>query len=56
LQRQAVLDRHDLGTPPATELEFLNYYNARRERIRQRMIELLSRTTEVENVVPASPA
>ena len=44
LQRQAVLDRHDLGTPPSTGLEFLDFYKARRERIRARLTSVLSRT------------
>jgi len=45
-QRQAVLDRHDLGNPPATALEFFEFYKARRDKIRQRLILLLSRNTD----------
>lgn len=51
-QRQAVLDRHDLGTPPATATEFMAFYNGRRERIRERLTKLLSR--EVLDAGPAS--
>jgi hypothetical protein len=47
-QRQAVLDRHDLGTLPATAAEFMEFYQARRERMRQRLATLLSRSTEAE--------
>jgi hypothetical protein len=54
LQRQAVLDRHDLGKLPATAVEFLGFYEARRERIRQRLTTLLSRNTDVEETAAAS--
>jgi Protein of unknown function DUF262 len=47
-QRQAVLDRHDLGTLPATAAEFMEFYQARRERMRQRLATLLSRGTEAQ--------
>ena len=47
-QRQAILDRHDLGTLPATAAEFMEFYQARRERMRQRLATLLSRSTEAE--------
>jgi len=46
LQRQAVLDRHDLGQPPATALQFMDFYNARRDRLRQRLTLLLARNTD----------
>ena len=36
--RQAMLDRYDLGKPPATELDFVEFYNARRERISERLL------------------
>jgi hypothetical protein len=53
-QRQAVLDRHDLGKLPATAVEFLGFYAARRERVRQRLTTLLSRNAEVQE--PATAA
>ena len=40
--RQAVLDRHDLGIAPATAQEFLPFYQKRRERLRERMAQLLA--------------
>jgi hypothetical protein len=43
MQRQAVQDRHDLGTAPASASEFLQFYKSRRERIRHRLTSLLSR-------------
>ena len=42
-QRQAILDRHDLGQPPASAAEFLPFYSARRERIRVRLAKPLWR-------------
>lgn len=42
-KRQAVLDRHDLGDPPTSAIEFITFYNARRERLRSRLGTLLSR-------------
>lgn len=42
-QRQAVLDRHDLGVVPTSATEFMAFYSARRERIRSRLAKLLSR-------------
>jgi hypothetical protein len=44
-QRQAVLDRHDLGVPPATAAEFPKFYAARREKIRERLVSLLTRAS-----------
>lgn len=41
--RQAVLDRHDLGTSPASVEEFIPFYNIRRERLRQRLTALIGR-------------
>lgn len=43
VQRQAVLDRHDLGTAPPSAKEFIAFYDARRERIRARLTKLLTR-------------
>ena len=40
-QRQAVLDRHDLGFAPATHQDFMPFYNARRERLRVRLSDHL---------------
>lgn len=40
--RQAVLDRHDLGIAPATEADFLSFYQSRRNLLRQRLTFLLS--------------
>ncbi len=45
-QRQSYLDRHDLGKVPATALEFMGFYQARRDRMRQRLTSMLSRNTE----------
>jgi hypothetical protein len=42
VQRQAILDRHDLGALPTTALEFVAFYQTRRNRIRRRLISLLS--------------
>jgi hypothetical protein len=49
VQRQAVLDRHDLGKVPATALEFMQFYKSRRDRIRQRLTSLLSRSATVQD-------
>jgi len=46
VQRQAVCDRHDLGDVPETAADFLTFYGARRERIRARLTNLLSREQE----------
>jgi hypothetical protein len=46
VKREAYLDRHDLGKVPATALEFMDFYKARRERMRQRLTSMLSRSTE----------
>ncbi len=53
-QRQAVLDRHDLGKLPATAAEFMEFYEARRERMRQRLATLLSRGTEAQEAAVAA--
>jgi hypothetical protein len=42
-QRQAVLDRHDLGSAPVTHQDFMPFYNARREKLRIRLSSLLTR-------------
>ena len=39
---QAVLDRHDLGTIPATEAGFVSFYQSRRNLLKQRLTTLLS--------------
>lgn len=52
VQRQAFLDRHDLGTPPTSAMEFMEFYNARRERIRGRLTKLLSREDAPETLAP----
>jgi len=49
VQRQAVLDRHDLGVPPKNAAKFLEFYTARRDKIRERLIKLLSRNVEVQD-------
>jgi len=41
-QRQAVLDRHDIGSVPSSAAEFLRFYRERREKIRLRLSELLA--------------
>lgn len=43
VQRQAVCDRHDLGVVPEAASDFLTFYQARRERMRERLSKLLSR-------------
>jgi len=53
VQRQAFLDRHDLGTPPTSATEFMTFYNARRERIRGRLTKLLSREVVEQATGPA---
>ena len=53
-QRQAVLDRHDLGKLPATAAEFMEFYQVRRERMRQRLATLLSRGTEAQAAAAAA--
>jgi hypothetical protein len=45
-QRQAVITRHDLGSVPETELQFVAFYDARRERLRERLTSMLSRNAE----------
>lgn len=40
--RQALLERHELGTVPMTHKDFLAFYQTRRERIRQRLSVLLA--------------
>lgn len=42
VQRQAVLERHDLGFAPKTHQDFMQFYNARRERLRVRLSGLLT--------------
>ena len=42
MHRQAFLNRHELGTSPASAHEFLAFYQARRERLRTRLTLLLS--------------
>jgi len=46
VQRQAILDRNDLGTPPASAHEFIAFYKARRERLRLRLTMLLSQPSD----------
>lgn len=41
-QRQAILDRHDLGVAPKTHQDFMPFYNARRERLRVKLSDLLT--------------
>ena len=53
VQRQAILDRHDLGVVPTSATEFMTFYSVRRERIRARLAKLLSRES-VE--APTNPA
>ena len=53
-QRQAVLVRHDLGKLPATAAEFMEFFEARRERMRQRLATLLSRGTEAQAAAEAA--
>jgi len=42
VQRQAIVDRHDLGNVPATVFEFWDFYEGRRHRMRERLSSLLS--------------
>lgn len=48
VQRQAILDRHDLGNVPITASEFLPFYQTRRGRIRMRLTSLLSRSPDAQ--------
>ena len=41
VMRQSVIDNHDLGIVPATEAEFLNFYQYRRNLLKQRLTTLL---------------
>ena len=43
LLRQAVLDRHELGVPPVAHHDFLPFYTARRDRLRARLLIILTR-------------
>lgn len=45
-QRQAMLDRHDLGVPPDTALQFMEFYKTRRAKLSKRLTMLLSKVTE----------
>jgi hypothetical protein len=56
VQRQAAMDRHDLGSAPADALEFLDFYKNRRERIRQRLADLLSKGGIDEGSVTGEPS
>lgn len=47
VQRQAVLDRHDLGVVPPTVTEFMAFYSARRERMRSRLTALLTKPSQI---------
>lgn len=47
VQRQAVLDRHDLGVPPLSASDFMAFYTARRERMRSRLATLLTKPRPV---------
>ena len=40
-RRQGILERHDIELVPSSAAEFLGFYQARRERMRQRLTELL---------------
>jgi hypothetical protein len=53
VQRQAFLDRYDLGMPPTSATEFMMFYKARRERIRGRLTKLLSREAMEQATGPA---
>jgi hypothetical protein len=46
VQRQAVLDRHDLGVPPADAQGFMDFYNVRRNKLATRLTALLSKPAE----------
>ena len=47
-QRQAMLDRHDIPSVPSTPAEFMDFYQARRERMRQRLSTLLVKGAETD--------
>ena len=46
--REAVLDRHDLDFAPTSHQDFLPFYNARRNKLRGRLLALLLRQEVVE--------
>ena len=52
--KQAVLDRHDIGVPPAGLVDFPDFYVERRERMKQRLVKLLSKTATIEPSHPPS--
>jgi hypothetical protein len=54
VQREAVVERHNLGTVPATAKEFMEFYQARRERLRLHLTELLSRAGDGQPLVAAA--
>jgi hypothetical protein len=54
VQRQAVLDRHNLGKLPTTATEFMEFYQARREQIRLRLTALLSRSAAPQDTKAAA--
>ena len=47
VQRQAVLDRHDLGEIPLSAMDFMSFYTARRERMRSRLTTLLTKPAPI---------
>jgi hypothetical protein len=44
-KRRAMLERHDLGEVPQSAAQFMQFFNARRERMRKRLVDLLSNPT-----------
>ena len=54
VQRQAILDRHDLGVLPTTAADFLAFYQARRERLGRRLTFMLSRVSEATGLAAAA--
>ena len=51
--RQAVIERHDLGDVPESATEFLAFLDARREKMRQRLVTLLGGSTSTTPVQAA---
>jgi hypothetical protein len=52
--RQAVIDRHDLGGVPDSAASFLPFLEARREKMRQRLVALLGGGTAATAAVEAA--
>jgi hypothetical protein len=48
--RQAMLDRHDLGSVPASAADYPAFYSSRREKLKQKLFSLLTKREEPSTV------